>query len=546
MSIDLCLKEKFDAVNTSPSLKCETATYVFDWRPDEKKLKDITDILSKTSGKFEIQEPLEEEVEEIKEQPHDTKEERVARLEEKETEGATPQSVINQGILSTDTSVTIINKQLIKEIKTNKQLEETLTKMRVKEIQQLLSLPRNTSSESYRIKRGMRMEIEQLQLLLTNKTGLLDQNESLIDIKREIAELQEQISVMSVHILNKREENEKYRNIIKMNKPTAESVFIARYDYHSMESDEISFSEGEQLEIYEKESSFWWKGRSLVSGDKGYIPSSCVYSMLESLQLLEFILSVEEVSLPILHLQKIRNDSSSNDEKAFLFLETINDDPVMISALRQDVEQHDKGVTGSVKWGSDRVSLNSPSPVQCNEVISNINNNHEVIRHENSSTNSTVSLLSSTKLHTLNLRRLEIYYTPLTNDCIQYLCILLTNNKTIQELEINAFSISDRGVTNVCQALKHNSTLTSLDLYCNPLITSTSGQALSHLLLNNSSLVELYLRRTSLSTESILLILQFLMDNKNIRRLRLDYRHKETCINTYPNYHLIQDRVYWW
>uniref|UniRef100_A0A1X7TN73 Death domain-containing protein n=1 Tax=Amphimedon queenslandica TaxID=400682 RepID=A0A1X7TN73_AMPQE len=48
LSIDLCLKEKFDAVNTSPSLKCESATFVFDWRPDEKKLKDITDILSKT------------------------------------------------------------------------------------------------------------------------------------------------------------------------------------------------------------------------------------------------------------------------------------------------------------------------------------------------------------------------------------------------------------------------------------------------------------------------------------------------------------------
>ncbi|XP_019859711.1 PREDICTED: tyrosine-protein kinase STK-like, partial [Amphimedon queenslandica] len=130
--------------------------------------------------------------------------------------------------------------------------------------------------------------------------GLLDQNESLIDIKREIAELQEQVSVMSVHILNKREENEEYRDVIKewreqltvtssaaketetvelidedddkVNKPTAESIFIARYDYHAMESDEISFSEGEQLEIYEKENNFWWKGRSLVSGDEGFIP----------------------------------------------------------------------------------------------------------------------------------------------------------------------------------------------------------------------------------------------------------------------------------
>ena len=202
-------------------------------------------------------------------------------------------------------------------------------------------------------------------------------------------------------------------------------------------------------------------------------------------------------------------------------------------------------VTGSVNWVSDRVSLYSPSPVQCNEVISEINNNHEEINLDHSSTNSTVSLLSSTKLHTLNLRRLEIWYTPLTNDCIQYLCTLLTN-KTIQTLVIKHHSISDRGVTNICQALEHNSTLTSLYLYDNPLITSTSGQALSHLLLNNSLLVELDLRWTSLSTESILLILQSLMDNKKIRSLWLDKRHEETCINTYPNYHLIQDRVVWW
>ena len=45
--------------------------------------------------------------------------------------------------------------------------------------------------------------------------GLLDQNESLIDNKREIAELQEQISLMSVHILNKREENEELMYKIK-------------------------------------------------------------------------------------------------------------------------------------------------------------------------------------------------------------------------------------------------------------------------------------------------------------------------------------------
>ena len=47
-----CLKEKFDAMKTHPPLNCETITYVFDWRPDERMLKDITDILSKSSGKL--------------------------------------------------------------------------------------------------------------------------------------------------------------------------------------------------------------------------------------------------------------------------------------------------------------------------------------------------------------------------------------------------------------------------------------------------------------------------------------------------------------
>ena len=205
------------------------------------------------------------------------------------------------------------------------------------------------------------------------------------------------------------------------------------------------------------------------------------------------------------------------------------------------------GVTGSVDWVSDRVDLWYPSPVHCEEVISKLNNNHERIELHYSSTHSTVVLLSSPKLYTLTLRELEIWDTPLPHDCIQYLCQLLTNNKSIQELDIRSNSISDRGVADICKVLEHNSTITSLDLSYNPLITSASAQALSHLLLNNSTLSKLNLSRTSLSySESLLLLLQSLSANKNMKRLILDDRHRETCINTYPNYHLIQDRVEWW
>ena len=138
---------------------------------------------------------------------------------------------------------------------------------------------------------------------------------------------------------------EKDQCIQSLKTATAKSIYTARIDYHGTWRNDFSFSEGEQLEVikknYDTQSGFEWYGKSLVSGGGGNIPSSCVYSMLESLQLLEFILSVEEFSLPI--LQKIRNDSSSNDEKASLFMDTINHDPIMISTLRQDKEQHDKG-----------------------------------------------------------------------------------------------------------------------------------------------------------------------------------------------------------
>ena len=203
------------------------------------------------------------------------------------------------------------------------------------------------------------------------------------------------------------------------------------------------------------------------------------------------------------------------------------------------------GDTDSVDWSSDSVDLWSPSPVECKEVISKLNSNHERIVVNSSSTHSTVVLLSSSKLYTLTLKQLEIYNTPLPHDCIRYLCQLLTDNKSLQELSIWNDSISDRGVADICKVLEHNPTITLLDLYDNSLITSASAQALSHLLLNNSKLSELNLSETSLPSESLLLLLQSLSANKNMKRLRLDYRHKETCSNTYPNYHLIQSRVNW-
>ena len=123
-------------------------------------------------------------------------------------------------------------------------------------------------------------------------------------------------------------------------KTTAESVSVVLIDYQAMKSDELSFSKGEELEITDTSGTYRWKGRSLLSGSEGYIPISCVQSMLESLELLQFVLTEQKVSLPI--LQKIKDDSCSNDDKASLFLKSINDDPILVAALRQDKRQHER------------------------------------------------------------------------------------------------------------------------------------------------------------------------------------------------------------
>ena len=199
-----------------------------------------------------------------------------------------------------------------------------------------------------------------------------------------------------------------------------------------------------------------------------------------------------------------------------------------------------------MSWESDSIHLYSPSPFRCEQVIriSKLNINYKRIGLKSSSTHSTVVLLS--ELYTVtSLRELEISNTPLPHDCIKYLCQLLTNNKSIQELVIRRDSISDRGVADICKVLEHNSTITSLDLSYNRLITSASAQALSHFLLNNSTLSKLNLRVTSLSSESLLHLLRLLPVVKNIKRLIIDEQHKQACINAHPNYHLIHDRVNW-
>ncbi|XP_019861027.1 PREDICTED: histone-lysine N-methyltransferase, H3 lysine-79 specific-like [Amphimedon queenslandica] len=52
LPVQLCTAESLNTILMPPPLKCESATFAFKWDPEQKKLKDAVDIVSKSTGKL--------------------------------------------------------------------------------------------------------------------------------------------------------------------------------------------------------------------------------------------------------------------------------------------------------------------------------------------------------------------------------------------------------------------------------------------------------------------------------------------------------------
>ena len=198
------------------------------------------------------------------------------------------------------------------------------------------------------------------------------------------------------------------------------------------------------------------------------------------------------------------------------------------------------GKPKAIRWYDDGVQLTSPSLIQCQEVVSLLTYKHKTINIIESSPDVVCDLLP-VLLQNEKVKYLRIEDTQLTQDCISSLCNLLANNKLL-DLHLIDCSIDDKAVTDITNVLQtHNNTLLGLYFLNNPLISSVSAQSLSELIINNSTLTRLSVRDTSISSDGILLILQALSINKNIK-LTLDMKHKDTCTE-YHEYNIIKDRL---
>ena len=181
-----------------------------------------------------------------------------------------------------------------------------------------------------------------------------------------------------------------------------------------------------------------------------------------------------------------------------------------------------------MEWASDSVSLTKPSAGQCQEVVSQLTDNHQTIDLWNSSPD-IVYLLMSQVLGIRTIKSIYLWYTKLTKDVILLLSHKITNNTSLETLWISLDSINDDGVIALTQSLIKNKTITHLSLDNNPDITSTSAQSLAELLLYNHTLSYLWLNCTNIDTDGVLVLMKSLRTNNTLRRLYLDNKHKQIC-----------------
>ena len=219
-------------------------------------------------------------------------------------------------------------------------------------------------------------------------------------------------------------------------------------------------------------------------------------------------------------------------------------------------------------WYRTRVQLNSPTPQDCVDVISQLATDiqYDYISLHYSSPESTILLLSQihqTKIRELwidntsldeqhmycitqcllnnQLKILDLYNTKLTSNLLSSLTAAVSINTSLEILELWREEITEDDVGRISKLLTVNKTLQRLDLnYCG--ISDSGIQFLSSSLLHNNTLTELDLRYNQFTSAGIQYLFHLLTTNNTIKRLVIDYKHRSSS-EQLKEYTQIKDRL---
>ena len=141
-----------------------------------------------------------------------------------------------------------------------------------------------------------------------------------------------------------------------------------------------------------------------------------------------------------------------------------------------------------------------------------------------------------------SLEALFLWNVPITDDDVNRLSGVISNNKTLKVLDLSNCDITDQGVQYICEGVATNRTLTMLALSNNLQITSASTSAIVELIKTPTSLEILYLRNTSLNEDDIKRISTALSES-TIQQLVLSKHHQKIC-ETLSYNPSIKDKLY--
>ena len=124
------------------------------------------------------------------------------------------------------------------------------------------------------------------------------------------------------------------------------------------------------------------------------------------------------------------------------------------------------------------------------------------------------------------IEEFHIISTPVEYNFLKVYSDLLGHH-SLHWLRFTSNSISDREVESLANIIKHNTTLTYLSLSENPYITTACVKFLADLIVTNRTLTYLSLRDTSIDDEGIQTLTKALIENKELKELKLSTKHKE-------------------
>ena len=157
---------------------------------------------------------------------------------------------------------------------------------------------------------------------------------------------------------------------------------------------------------------------------------------------------------------------------------------------------------------------------ECKEVI------HQLKRQQHTTWSIQLDRLSPQSLLTLltdinecQVRRLEIWNTHFDSKCVSQLSQLVTYNKTMEDLYLLSSPLLPNTYHLLTTAVANNKIIKGLYLYDDTSITDNDIPHLSHLIINNNTLQDLYLDKCPKISKFGKQQLQNVVKNNNLKTL---------------------------